>query len=174
MRQEKQLLLDEIKDQIVHYKSFVITRYQGFKANAANNLRREIAKVGGNYEVVRKRVLVKAAESAGVEIDPKLLDGHVGLVFTGEDPVETAKLVYKFCKDNDNAITVIGGRFDGRIYGAEDVEKISNLPGKDEMRAQLLGTLEAPLSQTLSVMDSILTSIIYCLENKSKQENSAN
>ncbi len=156
MRQEKQLLLDEIKEQIDRYKSFVITRYQGFKANAANNLRREIAKTGGNYEVVRKRVLVKAAESAGVELDPKLLEGHIGLIFAGADPIETAKFVYKFSKENDNAISVIGGRFDGRIYGADDVEKISKLPGKDEMRAQLLGALEAPISQTLSVMDSIL------------------
>lgn len=174
MRQEKQLLLDEIKDQIVRYKSFVITNYQGFKSNSANQLRREVAATGGNYEVVRKRVLMKAAQSAGVELDLKMLTGHVGLIFSGGDPIETAKFAIKFSKDSNNAMSVIGGRIDGRIYSGDDVEKISTLPGKDEMRAQLLGTLEAPLSQTLSVMDSILTSLIYCLENKCKQEDSAN
>lgn len=174
MRQEKQLLLDEIKDQIDRFPSFIVTSYFELKANVANDLREEIAKTGGDYEVVRKRVLLKAAEKAGVELNPEILKGHIGLVFAGADPVETAKLVYKFSKDNGKKIEVVGGRFDGRMYGAEDVEMISTLPGKDEMRAQLLGTLEAPLSQTLSVMDSILTSVVYCLENKCKQEDSAN
>jgi large subunit ribosomal protein L10 len=173
MRQEKQLLLDEIKEQINHYQSFVIIRYQGLKANAANALRNEVAKLGGNCEVMRKRVLIKAAENAGVTLDLKMLEGHVGLVFAGKDPIETTKLIYKFSKDTDNAISVIGGRFDGRIYSGADVETISTLPSKDEMRAQLLGTLEAPLAQTLSVMDAILTSLVYCLDNKIKLEDSA-
>ena len=50
-----------------------------------------------------------------------------------------------------------------------DVESLSKLPGKDEMRAQLLAYLEAPMAQTLAVMDALLTSVVYCLENKSKQ-----
>ncbi len=169
MRQEKQLLLEEIKQQINQYKSFVIMRYLGLKANTANAFRRDIAQMGGNVEVVRKRVLLKAAEKAGVELHEDALDGHIGLVFTGADPVETAKVVFKYSKETNDAITVIGGRFDGQLYGASDVEMLSKLPGKDEMRAQLLGTLEAPMSKTLAVMEALLTSVAYCLENKSKQ-----
>ena len=52
--------------------------------------------------------------------------------------------------------------------GAEDVKAISELPSQDEMRAQFVGLLEAPMTQTLSVMQALLTSIMYCLENKAK------
>lgn len=169
MRQEKQLLLDEIKGQIDHFKSFVIMRYLGLNANAANAFRRDIAQSGGNVEVVRKRVLVKAAAAAGVNLDLDALDGHIGLVFTGKDPIETAKIVFKYSQETGDAITVIGGRFDGQLYGGADVEMLSKLPGKNEMRAQLLSTLEAPMSQTLAVMEALLTSVAYCLDNKAKQ-----
>lgn len=170
MRQDKQLLLDEIKEQIDNYGSFVIMRYQGLTADGANEFRREIAKGGGNVEVMRKRILIRAAEAAGVTLDLSALPGHIGLVF-GKDPIETTKVVFKFSQETNKAIEVLGGRFEGRLYGAEDMEMLSKLPDLDGMRAQLLGVLEAPMAQTLAVMDAILCSVLHCLENKCQQEN---
>lgn len=171
MRQEKQLLLDEVRGQIEQSSSFVIMSYTGLTANAANDFRRELAKNGGNLEIVRKRVLIKAAEAAGVKLELAALPGHIGLVFTGKDAIETTKLVFKFRQDT-NAVEVIGGRVDGQLYSGPDIETLANLPSKDEMRAQFLSVLEAPMSQTLAVMEAILTSVVYCLDNKSKQEGS--
>lgn len=171
MRHEKQFLLDEIKGQITQYKgSFVIMRYLGLSANKANEFRKEIRKIGGNVEIVRKRVLMKAAQAAGVTLDLEALPGHIGLVFAGHDPIETTKTVFKFSQDTNKAIEVVGGRLDGLLYNAADIETLSKLPGKDEMRAQLLATLEAPMAQTLAVMEALLTSVAYCLDNKVKQE----
>jgi large subunit ribosomal protein L10 len=170
MRQEKQLLLNEVKEQIEQFDSFVIMRYLGLTANKANEFRREVAKTGGGVEVMRKRMLVKAAEAAGVTLDTAELPGHIGLVYAGEDPIETTKLIFKFSQENEKKIQVIGGRFDGLLYTAADVEKLSKLPSKDEMRAQFLGLLEAPMAQTLAVMDALMTSVMHCLDNKCKLE----
>lgn len=171
MRQEKQLLLDEVESHFQKSGSFVIMRYVGLTANKANEFRSDIAKQGGTVEIVRKRLLVKAAQVAGIDIDLNTLEGHVGLVFAGKDPLETAKIVFKFSESNDKAVQVIGGRFEGQLYNAADMETLSKLPSKDEMRAQLLSVLEAPMSQTLGVMDAVLASVVYCLDNKSKQES---
>ena len=169
MRQEKQLLLDEVKDQIQKFGSFVIMRYSGLSANTINNFRNEVAKIGGNVEIVRKRILLKAAENAGIKLDMDL-PGHIGLVFAGNDPLETAKVVFKYSQENAKSLLkVMGGRFEGQLYSAADVEKLSKLPSKDEMRAQFLGTLEAPMAQTLAVMEALLVSMPHLLENKSKQ-----
>jgi len=172
MRQEKQFLLDEVKGQIEQTGSFVIMRYAGLSANLANDFRREVAKSGGSVEVVRKRVLIKAAEAAGVNLDLKALPGHIGLVFAGNDPIETTKAVFKFSQDFGQLIEVVGGRFEGQLYSGADVEMLSKLPGKDGMRAQLLSVLEAPMAQTLAVMEAILSSVVYCLENKCQQDGS--
>lgn len=173
MRQEKQYLLDEVKNQMDQYGTFVIMRYEGLSANKANDFRRDVIKLGGNVEVMRKRMLVKAAEAAGFTLALEDLPGHIGIVYAGKDPVETTKLVFKYSQDTEKAIKVIGGRFEGKMYSGEDVEKLSKLPSMDVMRAEFLATLEAPMSQTLAVMESLLSSVIYCLDNKSKAEDQA-
>lgn len=170
MRHDKHFLKDEIQSLIEHFGSFVIVNYSGLTANTANEFRREVSKLGGNVEFVRKRVLIKAADTAGIKLNLESLPGHVGLVFGGSDPVEMTKLVFKYNKQTDKAINVIGGHFEGQLYSGSDVEKLSTLPGKDEMRAMFLSTLEAPMSQTLAVIEAVLSSVVYCLDNKSKQE----
>lgn len=170
MRAEKQLLLDEIKDKLARSNSFILTRYSNLKANSANDFRHNLAKVGGEFEVVRKRVFLKAAESLGISLNIKDLSGHVGVVFSEADPIEATKAVLQFGASNEKSVVVIGARLDGQLYKAADVEKLSKLPSKDEMRAQLLGLFEAPMAQTLAVMDALLTSVVYCLDNKSKME----
>jgi large subunit ribosomal protein L10 len=64
----------------------------------------------------------------------------------------------------------VKGQFDGNLYDSDAVEKLSKLPGKDEMRASLLGLFEAPMSQSLAVMEALLTSVIHCVENKRKND----
>lgn len=173
MRKDKQLLLDDVADQVKNQGSFLIMSYLGLDANKANELRREVAKTGGNIEVVRKRVLIKAAQVAGVTLNLDEMPGHIGLIFAGPDLLETTKTVFKFSQDVGEALKVIGGRYEGQLYSGADVEMLSKLPGKDEMRAQLLGLFEAPMAQTLAVMDAILSSVVYCLDNKCKQEGEA-
>lgn len=171
MRQEKQLLMEEVSGQIDQYGSFLIMEYQGLTANALHRFRTAIAQRGGEVEMMRKRILVKAAKQAGLSLSRESLTGHIGLVYTpGEEPVETAKYVLQFGRENDNSVKVIGGQIEGQLYSAEQVEALSKLPTKNEMRAQLLSVFEAPMSQTLAVMEALLCSVPHCLQNKSEQE----
>jgi len=117
---------------------------------------------------------VKAAKEAGVDLDVDSLEGHIGIVLSGHDPLDTAKYVYKFSQDNDKVLEVIGGRFEGQLYNAAEMETLAKLPSKDEMRAQLLGVLQAPMSETLAVMDALVSSVVYCLDNKCKQASENN
>lgn len=171
MSNEKQLLLDEIKEQIENHSSFVIMQYSSITANKANDLRTSIAKLGGNVEIVRKRVLIKAAEAAGITLDLAQLPGHIGLVFAGNDPIETTKTVAQFSDANEKKIKLVGGRFEGQLYDGKDMEKLSKLPGKNEMRAQLLATFVAAPQSVLSVMNNVIASVVYCLDNKVKKED---
>lgn len=166
MRPDKQLLLDEMQDKIENFGSFVIVGYEGLGAVLATDFRARIAETGGDFEVVRKRVFEKAAKEKGIVFNAKDYEGHVGVIFADEDSIATIKAVYNFSNDNSNIFNVLGGQIDGTLYSAENIKKLSELPGKDEMRAQLLGLLEAPMSQTLAVMEALLTSILHCLENK--------
>ena len=65
---------------------------------------------------------------------------------------------------------MLGGLIEGAICSAEYVEAIAKLPGIQEMRAQFLGLLEAPMAQTARAFHAILASILYCLEEKCKKD----
>jgi large subunit ribosomal protein L10 len=168
MRPEKQFLLDGIRDKINQSKGFILTRYNRMNPNVASEFRLSLAETGGDYEVVKKTILIKAAQEAGCALDSVVLDGHIGIIFADSDMLQTTKAVYKFRQTNEETLDVLGGLFEGQIYSSKDVEALSKLPSKDEMRAQLLATLEAVPAQTLAVFEALLSSTIYCLDNKSK------
>jgi large subunit ribosomal protein L10 len=172
MRSEKQFLLDEIQEKIVGAKSLLVTKYSSIEPNLSWKFRSELTRVGGALKVVKKRVFQKAAEKCGIAFSVDDLDGNIGVIFAEKDPLETTKAVFKFSKDNEGIMEVLLGHFEGKIYSAQDVKALAELPSLDEMRAQFLGLLEAPMSQTLSVMQSLLTSVMYCLENQSQKESS--
>jgi large subunit ribosomal protein L10 len=169
MKKEKQFLLDEIKNQIESSGSFITVQYTKVPANTANNFRREMEKIGNSFEVVKKRLFIKVLDTMGLKCDLSALPGHVGLVFARQDPIETTKAIVKFSKGNENSFALIGGRVDGQLIDVKDVERLSKLPSKDQMRAELLGLFEAPMAQTLSVMDGLVSSVVYCLANKADQ-----
>jgi large subunit ribosomal protein L10 len=170
MRAEKQLLLDEIQEQIDRYGSFVILSYLGLTANESHKFRRKIKETGGNVEMVPKRMLVIAAEKSGYNFDLNSLTGHIGVVFTGNDALETTKVVFEYQNDANDKLSVIGGQIDGSVLDKEQMVQLSKLPGKQELRAQFVGLLQAPMVQTVSTMRALVASVIYCLDNKCKQE----
>jgi large subunit ribosomal protein L10 len=166
MRQEKQLLLDDIRDKINQSSGFILTRYGKMNPNLASQFRFDLMKSGSDFEVIRKTILMKAAEAAGLTFDRAILEGHIGVVFTTKDLLETAKTVFKFKEANEDMIEVIGRRYEGQLYSGKDVEALSKLPSKPEMQAQLLGLFEAVPSQLLAVLDALLTSPLHAIDNK--------
>jgi len=170
MRKEKQLLLDEIKGQIEQHSSFVIMSYLGLSANDSHKFRSKMREIGGNVEMVPKRMFAIASDKSGVKIDLDTLTGHIGVVFTGSDPIETTKAVYEYQKEAEDKVTVIGGCIDGAVLDQAKMFELSKLPGKQELRAQFVGLLQAPMAQTVSVMNALVSSVVYCLDNKCKKE----
>lgn len=169
MRQEKQLLLDEIQQKMEGSPNLILTRYDKWSAGTAHRFRRHVRAKGAEFEVVRKRVFLKAAHAAGVRVPEEWLQGHIGVVFIQGDPLVAAKEIDRFSQENESALQVVGGRINGQMMTGVDVVALSKLPGKEEMRAQLLGLFEAPMGQTLAVMEALLTSVAHAAENRASQ-----
>lgn len=168
MRKEKNLLLNEIKQKINASAAMIVTRYDRLEPNTSWQFRDLLAKSGSLFEVVRKRIFLKAAEQAGMAIDKSLLKGHVGIVFINQpDAMTPAKAVYKFSEENGQILEVLCGQIEGKIISGTDIETLSKLPGMDEMRATLLALLTSPMSQMLSVLEAVMTEPLSILEQKS-------
>jgi len=170
MRTDKSYLIDAITGPLTSHPNFVLMQYEKVRANSINQFRRKVASTGGAVKVMSKTILAKACQLKGINLDTAQLQGHIAIVFGGKDPLETFKAVFEFSKETEAATKVVGGHIEGKLYTGNQVETLSKLPSKQEMRAQLLGVFEAPMAETLAVMNALLTSVIYCLDNKAKEK----
>ncbi len=171
MRKEKTLLLDEVRSNLKPEVGFILTGYEKLTANEFAAFREQIAATGGDFVAVKKRVFLKAAAQLDLQYELNELEGHVGLVITNASFIAMTKVLFDFKKSNTEKFKILGGHFDGKKCSPTEFEEVSKLPSLNEMRAQFLGTLEAPMTQTLGVLQALLTSVIYCLENKAKKES---
>jgi len=169
MRKEKPLLLNEITSKIDASTSMLITSYDKLEPNLSWKFRDILVKSGSNFEVVKKRVFLKAAEKSGVKLDESLLKGHIGVVFIGQpDAMAPAKAVFKFSQENGNLLQVLCAHIDGKMMPGAEVQMLASLPGLDEMRAMLLGLFVSPMTHTLSVMEAAIAGPLSVIENKSE------
>lgn len=170
MKKEKQLFLEEIKCQVAENPSFIIAQYEKLTANRANDFRRQMAKQGIQFEVVRKRMLAKACQQTGFSLSLQEMQGHIGVLSTVNDPMDAIKAVIKYSDANEKCFQLLAARFEGNMISKEAVEALSKLPSKDQLRSEFLGLLEAPMSQTLAVFEALLSSLVCCVDNKVKKD----
>ena len=172
MRPEKKLLLADIKGRIDKSKAVLIFNYERLNPSISWEFSSALKDAGSSYEVVKKRILLKALEKSGLEnVKFEDLKGHIGVVFTENDAIKATQVTYKFSESQGDQIKVLTGRLDGKIYSQDDLKEISKLPTEDVMRAQFVGLLESPMSSLLSVLENSITGVLYCLEEKGKKSN---
>jgi len=166
-RAEKQKLAEELKDRFDRMTSVVILDFKGLDVEAVTKLRNEFRKSGVEYRVV-KNTLIKQAikdQTWATGLGSQLV-GMTGVAWSFEDPSAAAKVVKAFRKDHDK-LKVKAGVIDGQILAAAAVEnQLATMPGKDELRAQLLMTLQAPLAQFVQLLNAPAQNFAYLLKAK--------
>jgi large subunit ribosomal protein L10 len=166
MRPEKEFLLQEIKGQIDRSQAMVMVRYDKLSPMLSWKFGKMLSSEKSHFEVVKKRVFLKAAEKSGVVLDLGDFKGHIGVLFIEGDALSATKILLNFSKENENTLQVVSGRMEGKIYSGKDMEILASLPSLNEMRSIILGLLESPMSQTLSVIEQMLSGVANCIENK--------
>ncbi len=171
-RDGKTALIGTVKGKFDKMTSAVFLDYKGMTVEQATALRAQFRKAGVEYKVV-KNTLVKHALKE-TSFGPKLNDvlvGMTGIAWCYEDPSAAAKVVKAFKKDQGEAdrLTIKGGLIDGAVLDAKQVEnELANMPGKDELRAKLLATLQAPLQNFVMLLNAPAQNFVYVLSAKER------
>lgn len=169
-RAQKEALTAQLKDKFERMTSVVLLDYKGLNVEQVTKLRNDFRKSGVEYRVV-KNTLVKHAvkDKPWAQAFGKHLVGMTGFAWSFEDPSAAAKVVKAFRKDVEK-LQVKGGLVDGQILAGPAVEtQLASMPGKDELRAQLLATFQAPLTQFVQQLNSPAQNFAYLLKAKEDQ-----
>ena len=129
------------------------------------NLRDSLAEQGVRLLMIRNRLAKIALKERGIEPPDGLLAGNVGACWgEAEQAIHAAKVLHKSDERKAGKVTLRGGLFEGSLLDDKEAVALAGLPGKDELRAKLLGTLAAPMQQLVGVINAPLGSLARVLQ----------
>ncbi len=167
-RADKQATIQEIQDVIQRNEAFYLVDFKGLKVKDISTLRDRVRETSGSLRVVKNTLLKKAAEGTTLSGADAWMEGPTALAWASQDPIPLAKVLVTFAKENPS-LKVKGGVVDGRAMNASDVEALSKLPGINEIRAQLLGLLQAPATKLARILQTPAKNVAVCLSERGKQ-----
>jgi large subunit ribosomal protein L10 len=173
MRAEKISILNEVIERVKASDFCFVLNYGGLKVTEMTTLRQSLVKLGSRAMVVKNTYLSRVAKDLGWGDVSALFSGPTAIVTGRGDVAEVAKTLVAFVKQNDKA-AIKGASFEAALLTAEDVEELSKLPSKDAMRGMLLGTLQAPATSLVRVLNAPLLDMLYALKAyEEKKDGSA-
>jgi large subunit ribosomal protein L10 len=146
--------------------------YRGLTFSEATELRARLAKVDASLKVVKNTLAKIAAADAGVEGLDELLQGPTAIAYCHGDPVRVAKTIQDFIKEKKKA-AVRGGKLQRSMLTASEVEKLAALPSREQLIAQLVGTIAAPLTGLVGVLNGPIRGLVMVLGQVHEQKANA-
>ncbi|MFA5185842.1 MAG: 50S ribosomal protein L10 [Patescibacteria group bacterium] len=156
-RKEKEVAKAKLVDAFKAAKSVVFADYQGLKVAQADKLRKAAREANVDYLVAKKTLFTLAAKEAGYDLDARKFPGMMGGAFGLEDEVAPAKVLGDMTKVT--SIKLVGGLFEGKMVDAEKVIALSKLPSRQQLLGQVVGTIYAPVSAFVRVLNAIRESM---------------
>lgn len=163
--QEKVASVEDLKERLQGVKTVLLTEYRGLTVQQLSELRKQLRAVSAQYKVVKNRLAKIAISSSELEALKPQLKGPVGLIVSKDDPVAVAKMVSTFARTNQ-ALTIKGGYVEGRLIAPEGLKALADLPSKEALRSQLVGAIQGPLAQLVSLLQAPQRELAYILAQR--------
>lgn len=162
-RADKENLVSQMTDSLKDAKTVVLVNYQGLKVKEIQELKKNLREQGIGFQITKNTLLKIALKNQNIQIDESLLDQPVAAVWGLTDEVVPAKKTVEFGKTAEK-LEIIGGVVNGQFADVNLIKQLASLPGRDELYAKLVGTLNAPMSRLVNALQGNLRSLVYILE----------
>ena len=167
LRPEKKAMFNEVQESISGALYMILADYRGMDMPQTTEFKKRLLGAEASVKVMKNRMLSRLCEDFGT------ITGPTALIFGDGDVVEVAKILKKFSAENAKP-ALKGGLLEGTVLSAEEVVALAKLPGKKELQAKLVGTLAAPMTSVVGVMNQKVCSLLYVLNAvREKKEQAA-
>ena len=169
-KDKKREVVDEVSKLLQSSKLTVVTKYQGTTVKALQTLRKEARKSDTHVQVIKNRLVIKALQQSETlkSVDTKSLQDMLLYAFNPVDEAAPAQCIAQFAKQNPSLEFVGAITADGMFMSADDVKALALLPGKDQLRAILAGTLSAPLTGFVNVLLGNIRGVLNVLNARAE------
>jgi large subunit ribosomal protein L10 len=171
-RDKKAQVVAELTEEIRGATALLVTDPRGLNVGQLSELRRSLRTHGASYRVTKNTLGRIAAREAGSEALVDLLAGPSGVALCTTDPAPVAKALADFARTS-KLLELRGGVLDGRAINAEDARRLATLPPRQELLAQLVGSLASPLQGFANVLAQLPRSLVVALDQIRQQKEAA-
>jgi large subunit ribosomal protein L10 len=169
-RQQKEQVVADLRQMMSDAQATFLVKYQGLSVASLQQLRKNLRAGGGRLQVAKATLMQKAAQSIdGAQTFSESFKDQVGLVFTKDNISETAKQLIDFAKENQS-LKVIAGLYEARMLGSQELSFLASLPSRDVLIAQLLGTMQAPMTATVRILYLLIARLVIVLKEIEKKQ----
>lgn len=168
-RQRKEELLAQYMELLEKSEAIFLTEYKGLSVPDMEKLREDVANADGAFHVTKNTLFKRALEEVDKPVPDDLLLGQLATGFALAEAPSLAKALVNYAKDQDNLV-IKGGFLGDEFLTVEQVESLAKLPTLEELRAQLLGVLNAPARNVASVVASGVRQVVNVLDAYAKSE----
>ncbi|TVQ26500.1 MAG: 50S ribosomal protein L10 [Spirochaetaceae bacterium] len=163
--------LEVLKETLSRNQEFIFTDYRGLTVEQITELRGRLRAQQADYKVVKNRYAKLAFEQLDKGAAAGVFVGPTAIALIKQDSAAAAKLLFDFAKDTP--VQVKGAYVDGRFFDAAQTEALSKLPSRDQLIAQLMSTMNAPLQNLVYAMNGVtqkLVRVLQAVADKKAQE----
>ena len=171
LNQKKQIVA-ELTETLRNAQAGVLFDYRGLTVEEDTKLRNDLRAAGVDYHVVKNTLTRFASKEVGLEELDSVLHGPTALAVSSTDAVAPAKVLAKFAKDND-VVSIKAGFVDGKVIDVKEVEELSKLPSKAELIAKLMGSLNAPVSGVVNILQGHIRAMAIALNAYAEKKAAA-
>lgn len=168
-RTEKAQEVEKLKMHFAKTAFVVLADYKGISVSQATDLRRKLRDKSTRLKVVKNRLAKIAAEGTPFVALKEYFKGTLALAFSEGDPTAIAKVLTDFVKDNEK-LQIKLGFLDGKLLAVKDLEALAKMPSKKELITKLLGSMQAPARNLVSVLVQIPRQWVRVLSAIQKQK----
>jgi len=168
-RQDKEKLVSEMNESLANAKTVVLVNYQGLKVKEIYELKKKLFEQGIKFQIVKNTLLKIALKNSGITANNEALKQPVAAVWGFEDEIVPAKLTVEFMKLAEK-LQLVGGIVNKNYVEASTIKQLASLPGREELYAKLVGTLNAPMYRLVNVLQGNLRSLVYILSEYAKSK----
>lgn len=162
--QAKRETIDSLVELLKKSDAVFITEYRGLTVKKISVCRKNIRQAGGEMKVCKNTLMRIALSECGMIQAPDFDFGPNGYVLSYGDAAAVAKAIRDFSKEKGNeALVVKGAILDGKLLTKEQVFALADLPSREQLLAQVVGTIAGPLRGLVTVLSGPARGLVTCL-----------